>query len=70
MGDLTEVFLEKASSRGPTHARVWFRTQAVSFSARFLMERLREAVARLAGGSLPSWLDLKLGARLLAKSPS
>jgi putative ABC transport system permease protein len=68
-GDLEEVFQQRAREHGPFRARMWFRFQAASFSVRFLVERVREAIGLGAGGLTPSWLDLKLGGRMLVKSP-
>lgn len=69
IGDLQEVYCERVRSGSAFRAGMWFRLQAISFSARFLVERLREAIGLGAGGLTPSWLDLKLGGRMLVKSP-
>ena len=38
IGDLEEVFHERARERGVIRARAWFWLQALSFSVRFTME--------------------------------
>jgi len=76
-GDLLETYARQRDRHGATRARLWYWTQAASFSARFLVERLRVAAlrARRPGpGSLrdrvaPSALDVKLGVRMVAKYP-
>lgn len=84
-GDLDEVFRRRCETDGPRRARLWYWTEAVSFSGRFLRERLREwrpgrgeargptessSVRRGEGMSARvSWLDFKLGLRMLIKYP-
>ena len=68
-GDLEELFHDRARLRGLPSARAWFWVQAISFSARFLLDRARDAVPLPGRGIAPSWLDVKLGARMLVKSP-
>ncbi len=85
LGDLQEVFGRRCASHGPRRARLWYASQAVSFSGRFLMDRLRAgwggvgerngsmAAAGTGRGPLVrlgvSWLDFKLGFRMLLKYP-
>ncbi|MGH7505918.1 MAG: permease prefix domain 2-containing transporter, partial [Longimicrobiales bacterium] len=84
-GDLDEVFRRRCENRGARRARLWYWSQAVSFSSRFLRERLRErgrssgnpfaahAPRRIRGREVMaggmSWLDFKLGLRMLVKYP-
>ena len=41
-GDLLEVFHRQCVLRGPDRARRWYWVQALSFSSRFVVERLRD----------------------------
>jgi predicted permease len=78
-GDLEEVFRRRQESAGAFRARLWYWREALSFTVHFGRERLRgrpgaagsgEPVA--GGGRTParlSWLDVKLGLRILAKYP-
>src|SRR5687768_1739821 len=75
-GDLLEVYARHCAHHGVTRARLWYWTQAVSFSAQFLVERLRQpnVPAELESGGLrcrtmPSSLDVRLAARMLVKYP-
>jgi putative ABC transport system permease protein len=83
-GDLEEMFRRRTVSEGLTRSRVWYWRQTLSFSAHFLMERLRDRPAetsRTSGAhaaALPredwmstgmSWMDFKLGWRMLVKYP-
>lgn len=76
-GDLLEMYARQCARHGATRARRWYWTQAASFSAQFLVERLRVERLRARGprlGSLqgrvaPSALDVRLGLRMLAKYP-
>lgn len=69
LGDLEEVFHEPSRTRGHGSAGIWFWRQVVSFSVLFALERAREAGVALTRGVAPSWLDVKLGGRMLVKSP-
>ena len=69
-GDLHELYLTRRASSGATRAATWYCFQTLSFFMRFTVHRLARIVRRLAGGdAAPSALDIKLGARILAKSP-
>jgi putative ABC transport system permease protein len=76
-GDLLEVYARHCAHHGVTRARLWYCTQAVSFSARFLAERLRQRdvsveridVNPLRCRAMPSSLDVRLAARMLVKYP-
>jgi predicted permease len=84
-GDLEELFRRQCDAHGPRRARLWYWRETLSFSARFLWERLRNRAGRASaaagasgparrhpgegGGSRVSWLDLKLGVRMVAKYP-
>lgn len=63
-GDLAEVFARDCRARGVSLARLRYWRKTLSFSGRFLLERARErARPRL------SWMDVKLGFRMLVKHP-
>ena len=74
-GDLEELYRRQFIAHGEAHARRWYWRQSLSFAARFSWERLR---ARRSAGdagparasSRPSWIDVKLGVRMLAKHPA
>jgi hypothetical protein len=66
-GDVEEIFGRRWHERGPVRARLWFCAQALSLSARFGAERVRDAL--LPSGSSSLGLDLKLGLRMLVKYP-
>jgi putative ABC transport system permease protein len=63
LGDLAELFAQRRAVRGALAAWVWYWAQTLSFSVRFGWERLVD------GSGSFSWLDLKLGLRMLAKYP-
>ena len=66
-GDLLEVYARRGARDGVARARLWYWTETMSFSARFLVERLRPRRARRRIG--PSALDVKLALRVLVKYP-
>ena len=69
-GDLHELYVTRRAASGPAAAALWYWLETLSFIMRFTFDRLARALRRLAGGdAAPSVLDLKLGARILAKSP-
>ena len=74
-GDLQEMYQRQFIARGEGHARHWYWRQSVSFALRFSWERLRTP-RRAAGrrpasaSNRPSWIDVKLGIRMLAKHPA
>ena len=64
VNDLAEMFERDSRSLGLARARRRYRRNAMSFSTRFLIEGLRErARPRM------SWMDLKLGLRMLIRYP-
>jgi predicted permease len=73
LGDLQEVFDRLLRQHGAWRARWWYWREALSFSSRFLAERLRDrwtpSLVRDLIGTRVSWLDLKLAARMLVKYP-
>ena len=69
LGDIQEVYSAHRQGLGALRAGVWYWAQAVSFAARFLVERVADGIAALGGGLVPSWIDVKLGSRMLIKSP-
>ena len=69
-GDLHELYLRRRASSGAAAAAAWYALETLSFAMRFTVDRFMRAIRRLAGvDAAPSVLDLKLGARMLAKSP-
>ena len=75
--DMDELFERRVARKGAWSARVWYSRQAVSYATRFLFERVRPEVrhvhfddpGRSQMKSAFSWLDFKLGARMLVKYP-
>lgn len=69
-GDLHEVYLTRRTASGALSATTWYWLETLSFLMRFTFDRLANAFRALTGGDArPSTLDIKLGARILAKSP-
>ena len=62
-GDLAEVFARDCRADGAARARLRYWRKAMSFSAHFSLDRLRERCPRF------SRMDLKLGFRMLIKYP-
>ena len=67
-GDLEERFLRDSASAGISIARWRYRRAALTFSIRFLFERLRDGVRALGRVRL-TLLDFRLGVRMLARYP-
>jgi putative ABC transport system permease protein len=82
LADLQELFRHRAARHGIAQARRWYHAQVLSYATRFGVERVRGILRRGSGaaGSGPggsrgprlgvSWLDWKLGARMLVKHPA
>jgi putative ABC transport system permease protein len=69
-GDLHELYVARRAASGAAVANTWYWLESLSFLMRFSIDRLARVFRGLAGGDVaPSVLDLKLGARMLAKSP-
>jgi putative ABC transport system permease protein len=69
-GDLHEIYITRRATSGAVVAATWYCLETVSFIMRFTLDRVIRAVRSLFGGdAAPSSLDLRLGARMLAKSP-
>jgi hypothetical protein len=69
-GDLHELYVGRRAASGALVATIWYWLPASSVIMRFTFDRVARAIRSLAGGdAAPSVLDLKLGARMLAKSP-
>jgi putative ABC transport system permease protein len=68
-GDLFQLYAERHASRGAASARLWYWCETLSFCARFSADRVRRVRLLPTGSSIPSALDLKLGARMLVKYP-
>jgi predicted permease len=69
MGDLDEVFQRECRQYGPLRARRRYRRQMMSFVMHFIAERWRD---RRRGGLMRmglSWLDFKMGFRMLSRYP-
>ncbi len=67
-GDLDERYQREVMSRGIRAARWRYRRTALAFSARFVIERLRERTAGRINPGL-SLFDLRLGVRMLVRYP-
>jgi hypothetical protein len=68
-GDLDEVFQRDCRRHGPSGARRRYWRQTISFTLHFVVERWRD---RRRGGSMRmglSWLDFKVGVRMLSRYP-
>jgi putative ABC transport system permease protein len=80
LADLEELYVRRAAREGFAKARRWYRAQVFSYATRFGAERVRSAFGRDSGGRRErrgrgrrpavSWLDWKLGARMLLKHPA
>ncbi|MDF2773120.1 MAG: hypothetical protein K0S86_2615 [Geminicoccaceae bacterium] len=69
-GDLHEIYVARRAASSAAVANAWYWLESLSFLMRFSIDRLARVFRGLAGGdAAPSVLDLKLGARMLAKSP-
>lgn len=84
-GDLRELYVRRCANGNVTSARAWYWRETLSFSARFLVERLRTrglkrrrvrddvSPARSAShsrrGAMPSAIDARLALRMLVKYP-
>jgi hypothetical protein len=69
-GDLHELYVARHADTGVRAASRWYWVETLSFTLRFMLDRIARVLRSLAnGGATPSGLDLKLGVRLLAKSP-
>jgi putative ABC transport system permease protein len=80
LADLEELCARRSARHGAAAARRWYRAQVCSYAVRFGAERLRvwfrdfrrRRTAAAGGGVLSavSWLDWKLGGRMLLKHPA
>jgi hypothetical protein len=69
-GDLHELYMTRRATSGAVAAATWYWLETFSFAMRFTLDRITRALRGLFGGdAAPSSLDLRLGARMLAKSP-
>ena len=69
-GDLHEIYTARRAASGAPVAASWYCLEALSFIMRFTLDRVVRTLRSLFGGdATPSTLDLRLGARMLAKSP-
>jgi len=69
-GDLHELYVERRTASGPAASAIWYWLETLSVAMRFTFDRVTRAFRSLAGGDAsPSVLDVKLGVRMLAKSP-
>ncbi|CAN5855068.1 ABC transporter permease [soil metagenome] len=83
LANLEDLHRQRAARDGARQARWWYRAQVISYALRFGLHRARNLQRRGAGplrgqpgasGGGPlsaiSWLDWKLGARMLLKHPA
>jgi putative ABC transport system permease protein len=72
-GDLHELYVLRHADRGAAGAMVWYGVEACSFALRCSLDRLgrsgRALQRRAARLAVPSALDLRLAARMLARAP-
>ncbi len=69
-GDAHELYVARRAAAGRAVANVWYATEVASFAMRFTIDRVARSVTSLiAARAVPSAMDLRLGARILAKSP-
>jgi predicted permease len=69
-GDLQELYTARRVASGAVASATWYWLETLSFATRFTLERVARVIRALTGGdATPSALDLKLAARMLAKSP-
>src|SRR5262249_36102613 len=68
-GDLDEVFQRDCRSLGLSSARRRYWRQAMSFTLHFVAERWRDRRRRGPMRMRLSWLDFKLGFRMLSRYP-
>ena len=69
-GDLHELYGARRASSSAAGANAWYWLESLSFVMRFSIDRVARTVRGLIGrDSKPSALDLRLGVRMLAKSP-
>jgi predicted permease len=68
-GDVEEMFRRMGASQGWARARLWYWRQVVSFASRFLAHRIGARWKQKDMSTGISWLDCKLGIRMLARYP-
>src|SRR5687767_5479012 len=68
-GDLEENFRRRRRRSGALRSRLWYWAQALSFSTHFFVERLRERHRQTDMSIGFSWMDFKLGFRMLTRYP-
>ena len=69
-GDLHELYVTRRAASGAAAAAAWYWLETLSFIMRFTLDRVARVIRSITSGRvMPSALDLKLGARMLAKSP-
>jgi len=67
-GDLDEFFQRDCRTHGPGRARLRYWRHATALTIRFAIERGRDWRTQLMHTRM-SWMDLKLGLRMLVKYP-
>ena len=69
-GDLHELYAARLRHSSRFAASTWYWLEVLSMTMRFALDRFIRVMRGIASGdALPSLLDLRLGARMLAKSP-
>ncbi|HEX6050647.1 MAG TPA: permease prefix domain 2-containing transporter, partial [Gemmatimonadaceae bacterium] len=69
-GDLHELYVARHATSGAVSAAIWYWLETFSFVMRFILDRVTRAIRGVFGGdATPSALDLRLGLRMLGKSP-
>jgi putative ABC transport system permease protein len=69
-GDLHEIYVARRAASGAAAAALWYWLETLSFALRFSLDGFVRAIRSLfTVNAAPSVLDMKLGGRMLAKSP-
>ena len=68
-GDLEENFRRRRRTVGAIRSRLWYLAQALSFATHFFVERLRNRSRAADMSTGFSWMDFKLGFRMLVRYP-
>jgi len=68
-GDLEENFRRRRRTVGAIRSRLWYLAQALSFATHFFAERLRNRSRAADMSTGFSWMDFKLGFRMLVRYP-
>src|SRR5688572_1409607 len=73
-GDLDELFVRRRAAGGRLTSRLWYYRQSISFASHFFADHVRGRARqrmrqRMNVASGLSWMDVKLGFRMLIRYP-